>query len=264
MLRRWFEHTRLRRHARRQHHRHRRQDPGEGDRGGPSVVGASRTPTSARCTTPTTCSAASAVVRASRDRAHPGDARADRAAGHQGPRVRRRRRVGRRLLRREVLAGVRRAVQPAASTTWSRPTDADPRGKRDPRDFALWKGSRRARSRTTAAWPSPWGLGRPGWHLECSAMAGKYLGDAFDIHGGGLDLRFPHHENEQAQSTRGRPASSRSFWMHNAMVNLAGEKMSKSRRQLAAGHRGRQAGAADRAALLPRAAALPVDHRVHV
>ncbi|MGH3447695.1 MAG: DALR domain-containing protein, partial [Nocardioidaceae bacterium] len=79
----------------------------------------------------------------------------------------------------------------------------------------------------TAAWPSPWGLGRPGWHLECSAMAGRYLGDEFDIHGGGLDLRFPHHENELAQSR----AAGRGFartWMHNAMVNLAGEKMSKS------------------------------------
>ncbi len=105
--------------------------------------------------------------------------------------------------------------------------DADPRGKRDPRDFALWKGFKKDEEPETAAWPSPWGLGRPGWHLECSAMAGKYLGDAFDIHGGGLDLRFPHHENELAQSR----AAGREFartWMHNAMVNLAGEKMSKS------------------------------------
>jgi cysteinyl-tRNA synthetase len=106
-------------------------------------------------------------------------------------------------------------------------TDADPRGKRDPRDFALWKGFKKAEEPATAAWPAPWGLGRPGWHLECSAMAGKYLGDEFDIHGGGLDLRFPHHENELAQSR----AAGRGFartWMHNAMVNLAGEKMSKS------------------------------------
>lgn len=105
--------------------------------------------------------------------------------------------------------------------------DADPRGKRDSRDFALWKGFKKEEEPATAAWPAPWGLGRPGWHLECSAMAGKYLGDAFDIHGGGLDLRFPHHENELAQSR----ATGRSFarvWMHNAMVNLAGEKMSKS------------------------------------
>ncbi len=105
--------------------------------------------------------------------------------------------------------------------------DADPRGKRDPRDFALWKGFKKEEEPATAAWPAPWGLGRPGWHLECSAMSGKYLGDEFDIHGGGLDLRFPHHENELAQSrAAGRPFAR--VWMHNAMVNLAGEKMSKS------------------------------------
>ncbi|TIC88451.1 cysteine--tRNA ligase [Nocardioides sp. GY 10113] len=104
--------------------------------------------------------------------------------------------------------------------------DADPRGKRDPRDFALWKG-RKDSEPETASWPSPWGPGRPGWHIECSAMAGKYLGDAFDIHGGGVDLRFPHHENEQAQSrAAGRPFAS--YWMHNAWITTAGEKMSKS------------------------------------
>ena len=105
-------------------------------------------------------------------------------------------------------------------------TDADPRGKRDPRDFALWKG-RKDSEPETASWPSPWGRGRPGWHIECSAMAGKYLGPAFDIHGGGLDLRFPHHENEQAQSrAAGRPFAS--YWLHNAWITTAGEKMSKS------------------------------------
>jgi cysteinyl-tRNA synthetase len=105
-------------------------------------------------------------------------------------------------------------------------SDADPRGKRDPRDFALWKG-RKESEPETASWPSPWGRGRPGWHIECSAMAGKYLGPAFDIHGGGLDLRFPHHENEQAQSrAAGRPFAS--YWMHNAWITTAGEKMSKS------------------------------------
>ncbi|GAB6985438.1 cysteine--tRNA ligase [Nocardioides pyridinolyticus] len=106
-------------------------------------------------------------------------------------------------------------------------TDADPRGKRDPRDFALWKGWKKQTEPATAAWPSPWGPGRPGWHIECSAMAGKYLGPAFDIHGGGVDLRFPHHENEQAQSrAAGRPFAS--YWMHNAWITTAGEKMSKS------------------------------------
>ena len=102
-------------------------------------------------------------------------------------------------------------------------TDADPRGKRDPRDFALWKGAKPGEP----SWPTPWGAGRPGWHLECSAMVGKYLGDAFDIHGGGVDLRFPHHENEIAQST----AVGQRFavtWMHNAWVTTSGEKMSKS------------------------------------
>ncbi|MCG6568599.1 cysteine--tRNA ligase [Tessaracoccus sp. ZS01] len=104
--------------------------------------------------------------------------------------------------------------------------DADPRGKRDPRDFALWKGHK-ADEPLTASWPSPWGRGRPGWHIECSAMAGKYLGDTFDIHGGGIDLRFPHHENELAQSAAAGRGFAR-FWLHNAWVSMAGEKMSKS------------------------------------
>ena len=104
--------------------------------------------------------------------------------------------------------------------------DADPRGKRDPRDFALWKGYKEGEP-LTASWDSPWGRGRPGWHLECSAMAGKYLGSRFDIHGGGLDLRFPHHENELAQSTAAGDDFA-NFWMHNGMVTYEGEKMSKS------------------------------------
>ncbi|MBA2550795.1 MAG: cysteine--tRNA ligase [Nocardioidaceae bacterium] len=104
--------------------------------------------------------------------------------------------------------------------------DADPRGKRDPRDFALWKGHKTGEPET-ASWSTPWGRGRPGWHLECSAMAAKYLGHEFDIHGGGLDLRFPHHENELAQSRAAGQLFART-WMHNAMVTTAGEKMSKS------------------------------------
>ncbi|WP_341728328.1 cysteine--tRNA ligase [Brooklawnia sp.] len=104
--------------------------------------------------------------------------------------------------------------------------DADPRGKRDPRDFALWKGTKPTEP-TTASWPAPWGAGRPGWHLECSAMSLKYLGSEFDIHGGGLDLRFPHHENELAQSRAAGHGFAR-YWMHNAFVTMAGEKMSKS------------------------------------
>ncbi|MBG6181886.1 cysteine--tRNA ligase [Arthrobacter sp. CAN_A1] len=98
--------------------------------------------------------------------------------------------------------------------------------KRDPRDFALWKGWKEGEPET-AAWPSPWGPGRPGWHLECSAMVTRYLGAEFDIHGGGLDLRFPHHENEMAQSqAAGHPFAR--YWMHNGMVTFEGEKMSKS------------------------------------
>ena len=103
---------------------------------------------------------------------------------------------------------------------------ADTGSKRDPRDFALWKGAKPGEP-ATASWSSPWGRGRPGWHIECSAMAGKYLGDAFDIHGGGLDLRFPHHENELAQS-RAAGRDFAAYWMHNAWITTAGEKMSKS------------------------------------
>jgi cysteinyl-tRNA synthetase len=104
--------------------------------------------------------------------------------------------------------------------------DSNPRGKKDPRDFALWKGHKDTEPET-ASWVTPWGRGRPGWHLECSAMASKYLGDEFDIHGGGLDLRFPHHENELAQSRAAGQCFAR-YWMHNALVTTAGEKMSKS------------------------------------
>jgi len=104
--------------------------------------------------------------------------------------------------------------------------DADPRGKRDPRDFALWKGHKVGEPET-ASWPTAYGEGRPGWHLECSAMARKYLGDTFDIHGGGVDLRFPHHENEQAQS-RAAGLGFANYWLHNAWVTVSGEKMGKS------------------------------------
>ena len=104
--------------------------------------------------------------------------------------------------------------------------DADPRGKRDPRDFALWKGHKPG-DPETASWPTPYGRGRPGWHLECSAMARKYLGDTFDIHGGAVDLRFPHHENELAQSRAAGLGFAR-YWLHNAWLTAQGEKMSKS------------------------------------
>ena len=108
------------------------------------------------------------------------------------------------------------AMQPAADThveTY----------KRDPRDFTLWKGARPGEP----AWDTPWGPGRPGWHLECSAMATRYLGPVFDIHGGGIELIFPHHENEIAQSKAAGDEFAR-YWLHNAWVTTAGEKMSKS------------------------------------
>jgi cysteinyl-tRNA synthetase len=106
-------------------------------------------------------------------------------------------------------------LQPAA--------DADETYKKDPRDFALWKAAKPG----DPSWPTPWGAGRPGWHLECSAMAHTYLGEAFDIHGGGLDLIFPHHENEIAQSEAAGYGFAKR-WMHNAWVTASGEKMSKS------------------------------------
>ncbi|MBU3752472.1 MAG: cysteine--tRNA ligase [Candidatus Nanopelagicaceae bacterium] len=101
--------------------------------------------------------------------------------------------------------------------------DADETYKRDPRDFALWKAAKPG----DPSWPTPWGPGRPGWHLECSAMAHAYLGADFDIHGGGLDLIFPHHENEIAQSQAAGYGFAK-LWMHNAWVTTSGEKMSKS------------------------------------
>ena len=97
------------------------------------------------------------------------------------------------------------------------------RGKRDPRDFTMWKSAKPGEP----SWPTPWGNGRPGWHLECSAMATTYLGAEFDIHGGGIDLVFPHHENERAQSNAAGDEFAR-FWLHNAWVTMSGEKMSKS------------------------------------
>ena len=105
------------------------------------------------------------------------------------------------------------------------PADASP-DKHDPRDFALWKAPK-STDPEDARWATPFGVGRPGWHIECSAMSHRYLGDGFDIHGGGLDLRFPHHENEMAQTrAAGFPSAAR--WMHSAWVTAKGEKMSKS------------------------------------
>ena len=114
------------------------------------------------------------------------------------------------------------AAEPQSDDDVAQPGNA----KRDVHDFALWKAPKDGEP-ATAAWPTPWGRGRPGWHLECSAMAQRYLGDEFDIHGGGLDLRFPHHENEQAQSRAAGFGFARR-WMHSAWITQSGVKMSKS------------------------------------
>lgn len=103
--------------------------------------------------------------------------------------------------------------------------DSSP-GKKNPADFALWKGHK-VEEPESASWPAPWGAGRPGWHIECSAMSTRYLGSRFDIHGGGLDLRFPHHENELAQAHAAGNGYA-SYWLHNALVVVNGQKMSKS------------------------------------
>ncbi len=110
------------------------------------------------------------------------------------------------------------SIQPAG--------DGPERAKRDPRDFALWKGAKPDEP-VEAQWPSPWGRGRPGWHIECSAMCLRYLGPEFDIHGGGLDLVFPHHENEVAQSQAAGYRFAR-YWVHHGLLNLGESKMSKS------------------------------------
>ena len=118
------------------------------------------------------------------------------------------------------------------SLSGRRPSDMEPaedgpeRAKRDRLDFALWKGTK-VDEPAEVSWPSPWGPGRPGWHIECSAMSRRYLGDEFDIHGGGIDIAFPHHENELAQS-RGAGLGFARYWVHNSLLNLGASKMSKS------------------------------------
>ena len=102
---------------------------------------------------------------------------------------------------------------------------ARPQLKEDPLDFALWKARKEGED---TYWEAPWGIGRPGWHIECSAMAEQLLGTGFDIHGGGSDLVFPHHENEAAQTRAARGAELANIWMHNGMIQFTGEKMAKS------------------------------------
>ncbi|MBN1655101.1 MAG: cysteine--tRNA ligase [Deltaproteobacteria bacterium] len=117
-----------------------------------------------------------------------------------------------------------RSLVSLATGASGRLNDAELERKRDPVDFALWKGAKPGE----LGWDSPWGRGRPGWHIECSAMSMRYLGETFDIHGGGLDLVFPHHENEIAQSEAATGKPFANFWVHNGFVEVAKQKMSKS------------------------------------
>jgi cysteinyl-tRNA synthetase len=146
--------------------------------------------------------------------------------GQHADRTRKRLRRGRRcLLPRPHQEGIT-ASCPSVTLTTSSPAPASrwARNKEDPLDFALWKASKPGEP----YWESPWGQGRPGWHIECSAMATKYLGDTLDLHGGGEDLIFPHHENELAQSECATGKEFVRHWMHNGLLNLRGQKMSKS------------------------------------
>ena len=158
--------------------------------------------------------------RAPGHRARARDDRADAPADRQRPRL------------RWATAGSTSTCCPTPTTascpasgwiTCAPADDIDEGAKRDPRDFALWKAAKPGEP----SWETPWGPGRPGWHLECSAMSTRYLGDTFDIHGGGLDLVFPHHENEIAQSRAAGDGFAR-YWVHNGLLGVAGEKMSKS------------------------------------
>ena len=219
VLRRWLRATRLRRRVHPQRHRHRRQDhrarpPTRAGRGGVGRHPRARVHRGLR-----RARLHAAVGRAARHRArHPRwsnscerliDAGHAYAAGGD--------------VYFDVRPSPSTARSPGSGSTTCRRPRASATGKRDPRDFALWKGAKPGEP----SWATPWGRGRPGWHLECSAMAAQYLGAEFDIHGGGLDLVFPHHENEIAQSRRGRRRFAR-YWLHNAWVTMGGEKMSKS------------------------------------
>ena len=155
------------------------------------------------------------------DRAHRRDHRDHPGADRQGVRLR----VGRRrLFRRGQGPRVRQAQPPRPGGPAGRRRIEPSSLKRHPGDFALWKRSKPGEP----SWESPWGPGRPGWHIECSAMSMKYLGQHFDIHGGGLDLVFPHHENElvQSESYSGEPFAS--YWLHNGLLTKDGRKISKS------------------------------------
>ena len=168
--------------------------------------------------------------------------------------------------RRRALCGreVSRATASCRASAWR--ICAPARGSRSTRpsairlDFVLWKRAKPGEP----AWPSPWGAGRPGWHIECSAMASALLGTHFDLHGGGMDLKFPHHENEIAQSCAAQRRPFVNVWVHNGFVNIDDEKMSKSLRQFLHGARGAAASAPSRgAAGVPAVESLPRSDQLH-
>ena len=215
--------VRLARDLLQERNRHRGQDPARRDRGGDPLVGPRRALSEGLHQRLRAARLPPAGRRAPGNRSHPRHDRAHREADAERARVPHRRR---RLLRREQRPGVRLSVQAAVRRACA---PAEPRGRsRDAaretrRDFVVWKGAKPAEP----SWQTPWGRGRPGWHIECSAMSAGYLGSRFDIHGGGEDLIFPHHENERAQSRSAGDEFAR-YWVHHGLVTVVETKMSKT------------------------------------
>ncbi len=189
---------------------------------------------------------AEAGCRAARDAVRAADRRDDPEADRARLCVCRRQ--WRRDLRRREVRGLRQAVGQEARRPARRRARGSGYGQAQPFDFVLWKTAKPGEP----AWDSPWGRGRPGWHIECSAMSVAELGETFDIHGGGLDLKFPHHENEIAQSCGATGKRFVNLWMHNGFVNIDNEKMSKSLGEFLHGARGaREAASSGGDAVLP-------------
>ena len=251
----------LPRHLRAQRHRRRRQDPQARARARRAAARALAA--HVRSSTPTSCAACGCLTpdaRAARQREHRRDRRPHRAARRQGRSVRGGDRQGqRRVLRRPRVPRRTASSRTATSTTCVSGARVEPgEGKRDPLDFALWKAS----GAEGLGWDSPWGRGRPGWHIECSAMAAETLSPHFDIHGGGMDLIFPHHENEIAQSEAAWGAPFARLWLHSGFVNVDAEKMSKSLGNFVTIAADPRAQRRRGAALLPPRRALPRAHRL--
>ena len=260
VLRRWLTWSGFDGHGDRQRHRHRRQDLDQVRRGRGALV-RPRLPVRARTARRVRGPRLRAAdLRAAGHRPRAGDDRDDQGADRRAA-TPTRPPTDRATSTSTCSPGRRTARCPGRrSTTWS-PPRTPTRAASGTRATSRCGRDTSRREPNTASWPTPWGRGRPGWHLECSAMAGKYLGDEFDIHGGGLDLRFPHHENELAQSTAAGQQFAR-FWMHNAWVTAAGEKMSKSLGNGALVSEVIKRFPARAVRLLSGPAALPLDHRV--